>query len=223
VLFVTGACLERNSLPLDNLLSLLWSRVGVARVAAAIDPRGVGVSSFLGILELVAALPYARRLRLTAELADRFRVDQAAERAASGLFLERGDLGRLATFGCELGNHTRSHVFCRALVNDESAEYELVEHARELAALAGAPIRAFSYPYGYRRDATPLTERVLRASGHHAVFLAESRPHVGGSHGRLLNRIGMDGCSTRRIGHELELLPRLRGARDRLRTAARAA
>ena len=38
--------------------------------------------------------------------------------------------------------------------------------------------RAFSYPYGRRDDATPIVERALRESGHEALFLAESRPHV---------------------------------------------
>jgi hypothetical protein len=82
--------------------------------------------------------------------------------------------------------------------------------------LTGTAIRAFSYPYGHRHDATPLVEGTLRASGHQAVFLAESRPHVG----PLWNRVTMDGCPAWRIGHELELLPRMRARRDRLREAA---
>ena len=34
-----------------------------------------------------------------------------------------------------------------------------------------------------------MVERVLRESGHEALFLAESRPHLPGSHGRLWNRV----------------------------------
>jgi hypothetical protein len=55
------------------------------------------------------------------------------------------------------------------------------------------------------------------------VFLAESRPHVSGSGGWLWNRVTMDGCPAWRVRHELELLPRMRAQRDRLREAPRIA
>lgn len=219
--FVTGACLERDSLPLDNLLSHLCASVGLDRLGSAVDPETDGTGTFAQLLGLVAALPYGRRLRLGDELAERFDVDQAKVRAASGLFLDPEDLAGLAALGCEVGNHTRSHLFCRSIVNEGSAQHELVEHARELESLTGAPIRAFSYPYGDRHDAKPLVERALRASGHEAVFLAESRPHVKGRLGQLWNRVAMDGRPAWRIGHELEFLPRLRARRDRLWEQAR--
>jgi peptidoglycan/xylan/chitin deacetylase (PgdA/CDA1 family) len=216
VFFVTGVCLERDSLPLDNLLSHLSARVGLDRLGAAVDPETDRTGTFAQLLDLVAALPYGRRLRLGGRLAERFEIDQAKVRAASGLFLEPEDLTGLAALGCEVGNHTRSHLFCRSIVDEASAHQELVEHARELESLTGAPVRAFSYPYGYRHDAKPMVERVLRASGHEAVFLAESRPHVNGSLGQLWNRVTMDGLPAWRIEHELEFLPGLRARRDRL-------
>ena len=221
VFFVTGACLDRDSLPLDNLLSHLCASVGLDRLGTAVDAQTDVTDTFAQLLDLVAALPYGRRLRLGDELAERFDVDQAKVRAASGLFLEREDLTGLAALSCEVGNHTRSHLFCRSIVSEGSARHELVEHARELESLTGAPVRGFSYPYGYRHDAKPIVERVLRASGHEAVFLAESRPHVKGRLGQLWNRVAMDGRPAWRIGHDLELLPRLRARRDRLWEQAR--
>jgi peptidoglycan/xylan/chitin deacetylase (PgdA/CDA1 family) len=220
VFFVAGACLQRDALPLDNILSHLWANVGLARLAEAVDPKAASPVAFAELLGVVAALPYGRRVRLASELAGRFGIDQTQLRAKSGLFLDREELSRVQGLGCEVGNHTRSHLFARSIADAESAEHELVEYARELESLTGTPIRAFSYPYGHRQDATPLVERTLRESGHEAVFLAESRPHVRGSVGRLWNRVTMDGCAAWRIGHELELLPRMRARRDRLREAA---
>ena len=64
-----------------------------------------------------------------------------------------------------------------------------------------------------------MVERVLRESGHEALFLAESRPDLQGSFGRLRNRVSLDGCPPWRVGPELELMPALRRERDRLREA----
>ena len=46
VFFVTGACLERDSLPLDNLLSHLCASVGLDRLGAALDRGARGTGTF---------------------------------------------------------------------------------------------------------------------------------------------------------------------------------
>ena len=165
-------------------------------------------------------MPYDRFIGLGDELAERFEVDQAALRAESGIFLEGHDLAGLAADGCEVANHTRSHLFCRSIPDEEVAHEEIVEHARRLASLTQRPVRAFSYPYGQREDATPMVERILRESGHSASFLAESRLHLNGGAGRVWNRVRLDGYATWRIRTELELMPALRGGRDWLRATA---
>ena len=220
VLFVTAACLEPYSLPLDNLLSYLCAAVGLSGLGAALDPAAVRPATFDHVLAMVASMPYDRRLVVGDELAERFEVDQASLRTEAGIFLDAKDLARLPASGCEVANHTRSHLFCRAIVDEASADYELVEHARRLESLTGHPVRAFSFPYGRREDATPMVERVLRESGHEALFLAESRPDLQGSLGRLWNRVTLDGCPAWRVGPELELMPRLSVARHQLRVTA---
>jgi peptidoglycan/xylan/chitin deacetylase (PgdA/CDA1 family) len=217
VLFVTGACLDPYSLPLDNLLSYLCASVGLSRVGAALDPDAGQTATFMQLLDLVAAMPYERRLSVGEELAERFTVDQARVRAESGIFLDPEDLAELTVDGCEVANHTRSHLFCRSIVDEPSAHNQLVEHAQRLESLTGRPVRAFSFPYGRREDATPMVERVLRESGHEALFLAESRPDLPGSSGLLWNRVTLDGCPAWRIGPELGIMPALRVERDRLR------
>jgi hypothetical protein len=84
VFFVTGECLERDSLPLDNLLSHLSASVGLDRLGAALDPDARGTDTFPQLLDLVAAMPYGRRLGLGNELAERFSLDQARLREESG-------------------------------------------------------------------------------------------------------------------------------------------
>ncbi len=204
VLFVTGACLDPYSLPLDNLLSYLCVAVGFDRLGAALDPTAARPATFMEVLDMVATMPYDRRLSAGQELAERFEIDQARLRADGGIFLGPEDLRGLAADGCEVANHTRSHVFCRSIVDEASAQYQLVEHARRLESLTGHPVRAFSFPYGRREDATPMVERVLRESGHEALFLAESRPHLPGSYGRLWNRVALDDCPAWRVGAELD-------------------
>jgi peptidoglycan/xylan/chitin deacetylase (PgdA/CDA1 family) len=224
VFFVTGECLRRDSPPLDNLLSHLCASVGIGRVGAALNPNGRRTGTFPQLLDMVAAMPYERRLAVADELAEHFGLDGAGLRAESRMFLDPEDLVGLAAYGCEVANHSRTHVFCRSIVDETSAYTELVEHARRLESLTGRPVRAFSYPYGRRDDATPLVERVLRESGHEATFLSESRPHLTGPFGRLWNRVSLDGgpASAWRLVLELELKPVMRVGRDRLRAAARA-
>jgi peptidoglycan/xylan/chitin deacetylase (PgdA/CDA1 family) len=220
VFFVTGECLRRDSPPLDNLLSHLCTSVGIGRVGAALNPYGRRTGTFPQLLDLVAAMPYERRLAVGDELAEHFHLDEARLRDESRMFLDPEDLTGLAAYGCEVANHSRTHVYCRSIVDETSAHTELVEHARRLESLTGRPVRAFSYPYGRRDDATPMVERVLRESGHEAMFLAESRPHLTGPFGRLWNRVTLDGCPTWRVALDLEFKPALRAGRDRTRRAA---
>ena len=65
-----------------------------------------------------------------------------------------------------------------------------------------------------------MVERVLRESGHEALFLAESQPDVQGSLGRLWNRVALDDCPAWWVGPQLEMMPRLNLARHQLRAVA---
>ena len=220
VLFVTGASLDSSTLPLDNLLSYLCASVGLERLALALDPRARGSGGFVQLLDLLASMPYGRFVGVGDELAARFQVDQRALRADSGIFMEPADLAGLAVDGCEVANHTRTHLFCRSITDEDVAREEIVEHGRRLEQLTGRPVRAFGYPYGQRRDATPMVERILRESGHSASFLAESRPNQNGGDGPLWDRIRLDGYASWRLRPQLSLMPALRDRRDRLRGTA---
>ena len=214
-LFISGAFLDRASLPLDNLLSLLASSVELEELETLVSGRPARGRSFGAIVAALAHLRYDRRMTIGDELAERYSVDRSEIRATSGLFLDDDDLALVRDFNIQLGNHTRSHVHCRAIVDEEAANDELIEHQRRLEELSGTDIRAFSYPYGSREDATPFVERVLAQSGHQVTFLVESRPNVPGRVGSPLHRVSFGNTSVSRLSVELELLPRLRALRDR--------
>lgn len=215
VVFVSAAFVRPEALPLDNLLSLLASQHGVPALAAAVAGHGSTARTAGDLVALTAVLPYEHRLRIGRELASRFGVDQREVRTRSGLFLSADELSRLHAHGCEIGNHTASHLFCRAITDEAIARHELVEHKLQLERWTGARVRVFSYPYGNKADATPLVERALAESGHEATFLVEARRNAPATM-RGVSRVSLDERPTRRVGVELELLPRLRSARDAL-------
>jgi len=223
VFFVSAAFVAPGSLPLNNLLSHLASSVGIPRLEEAVTGSPTAGRTLGQIVSLIAELPYSRMTSLADELADRFEVDRAGLRAASALFAEPTDLPQLAELRCAVGNHTRSHLFCRAIVDDEAAEAELVAHRRLLEEWSGTSVRAFSYPYGSRPDATPFVQRKLAESGHEATFLVESRPNRRHRPGDAWNRISLRDRPTSQLGLELEVLPWLRAAKDRLSSGSRRA
>ena len=217
VFFVNGDLLDNRSLALDNFIAAVVNLVGMAPVERVADRRFVSIGDVIDTH--VALLDGRERQRLRDELS-----------AVSGLlptslldeyrpYLSTEELQRLPRMGMEIGNHTRSHVFCRTL-DDAAVEDEIVAHQRELARLVGRPIRAFAFPYGRTADATPRTLAALAASGHSDAFLVEGRlnrsaaasteaaPHV-------RHRVSISARSSRDAVAELEWFPLLRDARSR--------
>lgn len=219
VFFVSSAFVDPMSLPFDNLLCWLAARVGVDEVAARVFEGESAIRTIEQLVHLTTCLPYWQRIRLGRELTERYAVDVSQIRGESGLFLELDDLRRLAEFGCVVGNHTRSHVACHTIPDEEVGAAELIDHQHDLQRWTGAPVKAFSYPYGNRRDATPVVERLLTESGHEASFLVESRFNHG-QPGSPWNRVSLHHQPCARLTAELELLPQLRTLRDFVSMAA---
>lgn len=216
VFFVSSAFLDPDALPLDNLLCWLEPRVGLDQLERAISGQAPRCRTIGELIDSVASVPVTRRAHLSNELAGRYSADQGRIRADSRLFLDPDDLSRCASFGCEVANHTKSHVFCRSIATEAEGADEIVEHRAELEKLTGRPVRAFSYPYGNRQDATPLVERMLADSGHQASFLVESRPNHARHSGKPFNRVSLHECPVSQLTAQLEILPPLRAVRDAL-------
>ena len=217
VFFVSGAFLRPGSLPLDNLVCWLSHRYSLAALEEEITGSPGAAKTVPEVLRRVAELPYERRIALPRLLADTFGVDVARLRDESRLFLEESELRGLARYGIEVGNHTASHVHCRSLGGPAAARAEILANRELLERLTGAPVRSFSYPYGSRADATPYVETFLAESGHAARFLVESRPNRLTGGGLAWHRVSLGDRPVSRLYVELEVLPRLRAVKDRLR------
>jgi peptidoglycan/xylan/chitin deacetylase (PgdA/CDA1 family) len=223
VFFVSAAFVEPGSLPLDNLLCWLSHRHGLAALEREITGRPATRGTLRELMAVVATMPLERCAVLGDELAVRFGIDRARLREESGLFLDRHELPALAGYRMEIGNHTRSHLHCRALVGKpEATAAELVAHRRLLEEWSGTQVRSFSYPYGSRSDAAPEVERVLARSGHRATFLVQARSNPRGHRGPSWHRVSFQAQPASRLYLRLAVLPRLRTIKDGLNGLRRA-
>ena len=117
--------------------------------------------------------------------------------------------------GHVVGNHTYTHVHGRSLARKDFGQ-EIDQNKADLEALSGAKVRSFSQPYGSSRDLTRELARHLEDSGHEAVFLSESVANPRGADRFHLDRISTRADSDDTLFFEIEVLPRLRAARNRL-------
>ena len=165
--------------PIDNVLSLAMDELG---------PTGLGIAAGLAdpwsctirriVREVLPTLDLGRREELKQRLLRLLGVREADLVERMGLFLDPNQLSRLVhEYGFAIGNHTVSHTTLRPLSPDE-ARFEIEEGKRQLEQMTGTKIRAFSFPYGSRHDATPVALDSLRASGHEAIFLVQRRTNA---------------------------------------------
>ena len=94
---------------------------------------------------------------------------------------------------------------------------EIAHNAEALEAITGRPVRAFSVPYGRRADLTPTVVRAIEESGHVATFLVDARPNRHPTDLGAIQRVSLSDVSDARTAVDLEVLPRLRRLRDRVR------
>lgn len=210
VFFVNPGLLEPGAISLDSTVAWAANTAGPAAVCrmAGIPARaGVG-----GIVEAMAAFGAGERAAIGRRLLDAFGPPDLGPRAP---LLEPEDLAELRRLGVEIGNHTTSHVHCRALRGDEFASEILAAGAR-LEALAGAPVRAFSVPYGHERDLTPELLGVLRASGQQAIFLVHARSNRRRPAPDIWYRTSLHDERPGALGRKLRLMPLLRTLKQRI-------
>jgi peptidoglycan/xylan/chitin deacetylase (PgdA/CDA1 family) len=173
VFFVNPGLLGPAAISLDTNLAWATSNFGIARVCEALAvPKQDGVGDL--IAEVVAAAGPVERAAFEARLAEAFGTPDLSPRAP---LLEAADLAELVRHGIEIGNHTMTHVHCRMLDADQR-RHEIVEAKQRLERATGRRVRAFSLPYGFERDLTPEVLKLLRTSGHEAIFLVHARSNL---------------------------------------------
>jgi peptidoglycan/xylan/chitin deacetylase (PgdA/CDA1 family) len=172
VYFINAGLLGRQAISLDSALAWAASKGGVEAVCDAIGvPRHATIAEL--IQKEMAALSANERANVKSKVLAAFGPPDFSDRAP---LLEAADLEELPRLGVEVGNHTMTHVHCRALDTGEIEEEVIAAKAR-LEELSHARVRSFSVPYGHERDLTPELLAALRASGHEAIFLVHARPN----------------------------------------------
>lgn len=214
VLFTNPDLLAPAPPGLDNVLSWYAARHGLAALRARL---GGGPEAGLGGLLQgpVARMGAAARQALRLELMREGGMG-APEMAGRSPVLTPQDLRELVGLGVEIGNHTASHVHCRALDAAERRA-ELVAARERLEGLCGRPVRAFSVPYGNAADLTPEVLSTLRGSGHRAIFLVHARSNRFRPAPDIWYRVSLHDESVFRLQHSLRLMPMLRSLRAGLR------
>jgi peptidoglycan/xylan/chitin deacetylase (PgdA/CDA1 family) len=170
VYFVNPGLLGRDAISLDSTLAWAAAKAGVEALCDAIDvPRRASVAEV--IQQDMATFGADARAGIKARVLTAFGPPDFADRAPP---LDPADLEDLLSLGMEIGNHTMTHVHCRALDALE-IEAEVVRAKARLEELSQSRVRSFSVPYGHERDLTPKLLAALRASGHEAIFLVHAR------------------------------------------------
>jgi peptidoglycan/xylan/chitin deacetylase (PgdA/CDA1 family) len=81
-------------------------------------------------------------------------------------------LRMMAAAGVELGAHTRNHVDCGQISDDEELFDEIAGSKRDLERMIDGAVRYFAFPYGLRANLTEAAFRVAFAAGFWGVCSA---------------------------------------------------
>ena len=218
VFFVNGACLDNRQLALDNLVCYVANECGLGTInAAAHVARGTKDIELRSLTEVFArflpAISLSAREVFRDTLLQLARIDEGKLAEEARLYLSSRQLRDLATFNFEIGNHTYSHANCRALSAGDFAG-EIDRNKTVLEAASGRKVRSFSVPYGSSADLTSDLVAHLRRSGYEAAFLSESRANPPCRDRFCLDRVSINTGSDGVLFSEIEILPRLRSAKD---------
>ena len=217
VFFVNAACLDNRELALDNLVCYVANVSGLDTINCAIRNTGAGQDSEVHSLAEVFGR-FLPRISLSArnvfrsKLAESIPIREGELAAEAGLYISSKQLRDLARCNFEIGNHTYTHVNCRSLGADEFAE-EIDRNGTTLEQVSGCKVRSFSVPYGSSADLTAQLLSHLQQSGYEAIFLAEGRANSLSDYSPL-DRVSIKAESDASLFSEIEVLPRLRSARD---------
>lgn len=221
VFFVNASFLDNQQLAPDNLVCYVANTLGLDAVRgaarAALGVKAARLECLSDVfLRIFPEISLAERAAFLDALRSVANIRDADLATKASLYLTRKQLASVASIDFEIGNHTHSHVHCRSL-SAEEIESEVGRNQTELEAIVGRKIRAFSQPYGSSEDLTVDLMRYLERTGHEAAFLSESVANDRGADPLRFDRVGTRAGSDDALFLEIEVLPRLRAVRNRLR------
>jgi peptidoglycan/xylan/chitin deacetylase (PgdA/CDA1 family) len=191
VFSVIASAVRGDSLPIDNVLSLAVEEIGLPRVLDLSGLTATAVSSVGEVISrYVASMRPAEITGLKTRLLSAIGTTEAEARQMSKTFLDLTDMHKLEDFRIEVGNHSLTHSFFRALSREE-LEVEIGQSRQVLQRLSGQQVRCLSIPYGDRRDATESVLAIAHASGHVAIFLVHARSNRFRRHDNTYYRVAL--------------------------------
>ena len=158
VFFVNAAFIDNQRLAPDNLVCYVANAMGMTTITAAAQAvRGKESSQLHSLAEVFGvffpSLALAEREAFLDALKQMAGISQNRLAEQARLYLSSSQLRSLASFDFEIGNHTYTHVHCRALAQSDFAS-EIEGNKAELEGLSGKKVRSFSLPYGSSKDLT---------------------------------------------------------------------
>jgi peptidoglycan/xylan/chitin deacetylase (PgdA/CDA1 family) len=211
LVFLNPGILGAESLSLDQTLAWATGKAGLAEVCRAL---GLPVVESLGALVVGTMAGFGSRAR--ADIKERLIVTFGPLDLTQRLpLLTTQEVAEFAGLGLEIGNHTMTHVHCRALSAEERVQ-EIVEAKLKLEVLSGRPVRAFSVPYGSRADLTTPVLEAARQSGHQAIFLVHARSNARRPAPDIWYRTSLHEETPHQLRMKLVVLPAMRSLRQRI-------
>ena len=218
VFFINAAFLDNHRLAPDNLVCFVANALGMETINAAVRMAKGGDSPGLsGMAEVFSrffpSISLEQRAVFLDALAQLGKIDERKLAEQAQLYLNRKQIGELASLDFEIGNHTYSHVRCRSLTAENRAG-EIDRNKAELEAASGKKVRSFSVPYGSSEDLSKDLVGHLRHSGHEVAFLSESAANLRNGNQFLFDRVSLHADSEGARFLQIEVLPRLRATRN---------
>lgn len=211
LLFVNPGLFGQESISLDGTIAWAVAKAGAKAVCGTIGiPPREGTGQ---IVQEMSNCSVGERTAIKGKLLDTFGPPELEKRSE---LLNPADLALLVELGIEVGNHTMTHVHCRAL-DAEELETEIVSSKEKIEDLTGRPVRAFSVPYGHEDDLTPELLRVLRSSGHGAIFLVHARSNSHRPAPDIWYRTSLQNQKPSQLWAKLRFAPFLRTVKSRAR------
>lgn len=213
VFFVNPRPILEPFVPWHDALAMALAKLGLRKVAGAAIP-GEAAASFDDLTDRLMRMSASELAGAKQRVLSQLGCTEAELHGASQLFLSVDDVRRLADSEIEIANHTKSHVRCGTLSPAE-LHSEVVDAKGMLEGLSGKAVRAFAFPWGHERDATPAALSAIRSSGHDAIFLMHARHNARRPAGDIWYRALVTNETGLRLRANLDVLPVLRSWRAR--------
>jgi peptidoglycan/xylan/chitin deacetylase (PgdA/CDA1 family) len=210
IFFVIPSVLHGDKLPIDNVLSLAVEEMGLPEVRALMNVTEASAKSVGEIISrFIAPMRPVEIAMVKAKIFSALGTTEEAARRASDRFLNGAEVGKLADYRIEVGNHSMTHSHFRGLSREE-LDFQIGQSRRELQRLSGQPVRCISVPYGDELDATHDAIATARTSGHQAIFLVHARSNRFRPSDDTYYRISLRNEQTWRVRVEIEVFPLMR-------------